>query len=173
MGIMAAFAAVTIPQMSQFNKDQSLPQTADALQETFRVAQANATSGRQCQSDTSTAWYAQLTGANGYNIGSSCTSTTPTPTPTPTLSSVKVVDVDMSGPTADICHETANFAGMGVSFQNITGAVSFMLGSSTDCSAIQMASATKMTITLQQGTDTTKQARVAIGKGGSINVLSQ
>lgn len=177
IALMAGFIAVALPKMNSFNKEQFLPQAADALQEAIRVAQSNATSGVKCSSEASTAWYFEFKSNPGpspysYVIGSTCSSLTPTPLPSPISSSVNVVLVDIDG-----CSPVpSNFSGMGVKFQNISGEVSFNQGLSGACivnqTDDQLANAKKMTITLQLGSDASKQAKIVVEKGGAVYVSS-
>lgn len=173
IALIAGFIAVALPRMNNFNKEQFLPQAADALQEAIRVAQSSATSGVKCSSEVSTAWYFEFKSNPGpssysYVIGSTCSLLTPTPVPSPISSSVNVVSVDIQGCSLI----TSNFGGVGVIFQNISGGVSFLQGFTNNCSAVQLDKAPKMTITLQLGNDASKQAKIVVERGGAIYVSS-
>lgn len=170
MAIIVSLVAVALPRMSGYNKDQALPQAADQLQSALRMTQTNATSGVKCLTEASQTWYLTLNDQSSYAIGSTCQTTTPTPVPSPVSSSVNVVSVDIDGCSGPI---TSGFAGVGVVFKNIIGSVSFLQGSSFNCSAAQLGNAKKMTITLQLGSDAGKQSKIVVERGGAIYVSSQ
>lgn len=177
VAIIAGLVGILLPQLNNFSNNQSLQDGAKTLQTNLRLAQNNASSGTRCNSSTTASnWYMKFDSLTTYTIETTCSDSSPgpgTPTPTPPVSKTYNLpqDISINSIGLDSCAavELKDF-GPQVSFDNISGKVSFISGSA---SCPVNSTTAKMTIILQSDSDTSKTIDIVVEKGGSIYVSSE
>lgn len=160
VAIMATLVVVIVPQLTSFNKSQALDQGANQLQTALRTVQNNAQTGVVCTNNTDRAsgWHLQFVDNSSYIIEPSC----PAPTPVPTTVSLPA-NVVIQSIMVDTCTANTNSS---IQFSNVVGIVDFV---NTGCNIVANS---KMIISLQLGTDTSRSVKVIMDKGGSVYVSS-
>jgi prepilin-type N-terminal cleavage/methylation domain-containing protein len=163
ISIIVVFSAVLFPNLAQFRNLQKLQDATTQLQSDLRKAQNNAISGTVCTPSNALAfsWQLTLQDNKSYQILANC-SAGATSSTSSLNADVSVEKVDFTGCSSI----TSGFAGLGVSFANISGDRTFLGG--TSCTTTE--STTSMTITLHLDTDTSKKSKVVVERGGAIYI---
>ncbi len=167
VAIISGMMGVLIPQITSFQKAQTLQNTAANLASNIKAARNRALSGVKCSETTSaSSWSLKFNDAS-YQLETTCSDVGPSPTPSPLAIYNLPSDIRISGFIKDdnvvsLCGAGSQFR---ISFKNISGAINFK-----DQVSCLLENAQKVTVVLIQNLDPSKTVKVSIDKGGSINV---
>lgn len=169
MAITGVLIAIVAPQINGYSNNQKLQAEAVKLQTALRSAQSKATSGVTCNGTIpASSWYFQITSfPSRYKIASICRDGNAGLSflyDIPENIQLKELKINTS---ADPCDTPTTKV---VSFNNITGTVSF-LSSPIDIGCPIHLGANTLTITMELA-DHSQTKDVTIEKGGTISVQS-
>lgn len=167
--ILAGLVAATLPRLGEFQKTESLKNSALGLQSAFRLAQANASSGVKCNaSEGSSKWSVQFIksadGTFSYLVSATCSSGAAGESKSsPLPAGVTIKEIGLDG----CLIPQAAVDGVKVSFAALSAKAD--LKNSSQCPATL--NPAKMVITLQL-LDQSGEVKLVVEKGGAVYVNS-
>lgn len=170
--MMAVFMVLAIPQFGKFNSSQVLQNTALEFQTALRAAQTNAGNGVKCNypaAAPSSQWHLSFLDQKRYKVEASCIGAGSGASTVYSLPS----GVSFSGVAIEGCtEEKSSFSGYGVTFNNITAAVTYNVPNLSVCTSLALTNAKRTVITLWLDDNHSLIKRIIVEKSGSIYLSS-